>query len=182
MLREQDRAGVLPSRPCANTSVHFPRRENRCRSGLHRPVCGGSTRPSCRGRVATIAAMQPSLKPQRCLRTAFKAAPWRATILRLESERARGFQAKDVLHRLGEGGLFITGLPSYGWQAVFYTYVIESLSHPDQRYIGHTADLRQRLVDHNARNCPILPSLSRGSSRFMSRSRRLNKLNISSST
>ena len=39
------------------------------------------------------------------------------TILRLESELARGFQAKDVLHRLGEGGLFITGIPSYGWQA-----------------------------------------------------------------
>src|SRR5207247_6016426 len=105
-------------------------------------------------RVAGIAAMQRSLKPQRCLRTAFKAAPWRATILRLESERARGFQAKDVLHRLGEGGLFSTGIPSYGWQAVFYTYVIESLSHPDQCYIGHTANLRQRLVDHNARKCP----------------------------
>ncbi|PYI80592.1 MAG: hypothetical protein DME26_21325, partial [Verrucomicrobia bacterium] len=44
-------------------------------------------------------------------------------------------------------------IPSYGWQAMF-TYMIESLSHPGQRYIGHTADLRQRLVDHNARKCP----------------------------
>jgi putative endonuclease len=37
-------------------------------------------------------------------------------------------------------------------EAMFYTYVIESLSHPGQLYIGHTADLRQRLVDHNAGN------------------------------
>ncbi len=62
--REQDQAGALPSRPCANTSVYFPRREYRCRSGHHRPGCGGSTPPSCRGRVASIAAMQRSLKPQ----------------------------------------------------------------------------------------------------------------------
>jgi hypothetical protein len=44
--------------------------KSRCRSGLHRPGCGGSTPPSCRGpcgrppRVASIAAMQRSLKPQ----------------------------------------------------------------------------------------------------------------------
>jgi putative endonuclease len=37
---------------------------------------------------------------------------------------------------------------------MFYTYVIESLSYHDQRYIGHTADLRQRLADHNAGKCP----------------------------
>jgi len=32
---------------------------------------------------------------------------------------------------------------------MFYTYVLQSLSQPDRRYIGHTADLRQRLRDHN---------------------------------
>ena len=37
---------------------------------------------------------------------------------------------------------------------MFYTYVIESLSHRDQRYIGYTADLGQRLADHNAKKCP----------------------------
>jgi hypothetical protein len=41
-----------------------------------------------------------------------------STILRLESERTRGFQAKDVLHRLGEGGLSPNRIPSYGWQAL----------------------------------------------------------------
>ena len=37
---------------------------------------------------------------------------------------------------------------------MFYTYVIESLSDFRQRYIGHTANLRQRLIDHNAGKCP----------------------------
>jgi putative endonuclease len=36
---------------------------------------------------------------------------------------------------------------------MFYTYVIESLNRPDQRYIGSTADLRQRISDHNAGKC-----------------------------
>jgi len=36
---------------------------------------------------------------------------------------------------------------------MFYTYVIESLRHPGRRYIGHTANLRQRLADHNAGKC-----------------------------
>jgi len=39
-------------------------------------------------------------------------------------------------------------------QSMFYTYVIESFSHPGKRYIGHTTDLRQRLVQHNAGQCP----------------------------
>jgi len=42
--------------------------------------------------------------------------------------------------------------PADHW--MFYTYVIESLSHPGERYIGHTTDLKQRLVDHNAGKCP----------------------------
>jgi len=37
---------------------------------------------------------------------------------------------------------------------MFYTYVIQSLNHPNQRYFGHTADLRQRVADHNAGRCP----------------------------
>ena len=38
--------------------------KSRCRSELHRSGCGGSTPPSCRVWVASIAAMQRSLKPQ----------------------------------------------------------------------------------------------------------------------
>ena len=59
MLREQDQAGALPAALSISRDA-----KSRCRSGLHRPGCGGSTPPSCRGRVASIAAMQRSLKPQ----------------------------------------------------------------------------------------------------------------------
>ena len=31
-----------------------------------------------------------------------------------------------------------------------YVYLIRSPSHPDQRYIGITADLNRRLSEHNA--------------------------------
>lgn len=37
---------------------------------------------------------------------------------------------------------------------MFYTYIIRSLSRPDQRYIGHTADLRARLKSHNEGTTP----------------------------
>jgi predicted GIY-YIG superfamily endonuclease len=44
-------------------------------------------------------------------------------------------------------------VPSYGWQAILsnmkYVYLLKSLSHPDQRYIGSTGDLRARLELHN---------------------------------
>jgi predicted GIY-YIG superfamily endonuclease len=37
---------------------------------------------------------------------------------------------------------------------MFYTYIIESISHPGNRYIGHTSDLKQRVGEHNAGRCP----------------------------
>ena len=33
---------------------------------------------------------------------------------------------------------------------MWYVYIIQSISHPDDEYTGATADLRQRLRDHNA--------------------------------
>ena len=36
----------------------------------------------------------------------------------LGTQARRGFQAKDVLHRLGEGGLSTNRVPSHGWQAM----------------------------------------------------------------
>ena len=35
-------------------------------------------------------------------------------------------------------------------ETMFYTYILRSISHPDQRYIGSTADLRKRLATHNS--------------------------------
>ena len=37
---------------------------------------------------------------------------------------------------------------------MFYTYILRSINHPDQRYIGSTADLRKRLTVHNAGSVP----------------------------
>ena len=37
---------------------------------------------------------------------------------------------------------------------MFYTYILRSLSHPDQSYIGSTADLKVRLAKHNAGEVP----------------------------
>ena len=59
LLREQEQAGALPAALTISRDA-----KSRCRPGPHRPGCGGSTPPSCRGRVASIAAMQRSLKPQ----------------------------------------------------------------------------------------------------------------------
>ena len=37
---------------------------------------------------------------------------------------------------------------------IFYTYILRSIEHPEQRYIGHTADLRERLKKHNKGDVP----------------------------
>ncbi len=37
---------------------------------------------------------------------------------------------------------------------MYYTYIIRSLNHPDQIYIGATSDLKQRLADHNTGHSP----------------------------
>ena len=37
---------------------------------------------------------------------------------------------------------------------MFYTYILRSISCPNQRYIGSTSDLRKRLKAHNAGEVP----------------------------
>ena len=37
---------------------------------------------------------------------------------------------------------------------MFYTYILRSISHPNQHYIGSTGDLRKRLAEHNAGGTP----------------------------
>ena len=32
---------------------------------------------------------------------------------------------------------------------MFYTYIIESISRPENHYIGHTSDLKQRVAGRN---------------------------------
>ncbi len=36
---------------------------------------------------------------------------------------------------------------------MFYAYILQSLSSPDQLYHGHSSDLKQRLSDHNSGKC-----------------------------
>ena len=35
-------------------------------------------------------------------------------------------------------------------RTMWYVYILRSLNSPDQEYTGATADLKQRLADHNA--------------------------------
>ncbi|MFN0194186.1 MAG: GIY-YIG nuclease family protein [Aestuariivirga sp.] len=37
---------------------------------------------------------------------------------------------------------------------MFYAYIIRSLAHPDETYVGATADLKQRISDHNDGKSP----------------------------
>ena len=37
---------------------------------------------------------------------------------------------------------------------MFYTYILRSINHPNQRYIGSTADLKARFAKHNAGEVP----------------------------
>jgi len=36
---------------------------------------------------------------------------------------------------------------------VFYTYILESICRPEKRYIGHTTDIKARLLEHNSGKC-----------------------------
>ena len=62
-------------------------------------------------------------------------------------------RAKDALHSSQSG----RGLTAENWRnRMFYTYILRSLSHPEQRYIGSTAYLKARLAKHNAGEVPHL--------------------------
>ena len=43
-----------------------------------------------------------------------------------------------------------------GEKRMFYTYILRSISQPEQRYIGSTADLQSRLAKHNAGEVLVL--------------------------
>ena len=56
LLREQDQAGALPAALSISRDA-----KSRCRPGLHRSGCGGSTPPSCRDWVANFDSEVPAL-------------------------------------------------------------------------------------------------------------------------
>jgi len=59
-----------------------------------------------------------------------------------KNKRSETERAKDALQSLGDGGLYGTEQE----KNMFYTYILCSLSQPEQRYIGSTADLKSRLA------------------------------------
>ena len=78
--------------------------------------------------------------------------------------RQRGAKGVPLLVRrsLDEvGSLVRRGTNSRGTHAwnshMHYTYIIRSLSHPDERYIGMTDDMDQRLKTHNEGGCGPTP-------------------------
>ena len=47
------------------------------------------------------------------------------------------------------------GYAAMNWRKnMFYTYILRSIDHPNQRYIGCTADLKARLAKHSAGEVP----------------------------
>ena len=69
-----------------------------------------------------------------------------------KNKRSATERAKDawkfILHSfsgggsLGDGGLYGTEQE----KNMFYTYILRSIAHPEQRYIGSTSDLKARLA------------------------------------
>ena len=60
-------------------------------------------------------------------------------------------KGKDVLHSAKREGGPASRLRE---PSIFYTYILRSLSAPDQRYIGSTAELKSRLAKHNKGDVP----------------------------
>ena len=64
-------------------------------------------------------------------------------------------QGKDVFHSAQRvGGLASPSFPKAKVVIMFYTYILRSLSHPAERYIGSTKDLKSRLIKHNKGDVP----------------------------
>jgi putative endonuclease len=54
-----------------------------------------------------------------------------------------------------KAGLLCRGCGSDGGKAVvLYVYIIQSIPHPDQYYVGVSADFSKRLAKHNAGDSP----------------------------
>ena len=79
--------------------------------------------------------------------------------LRMTGQKDIIERAKDgVLRSIGEGGLYLTYLiPKL--HTMHFTYILESISKPGKRYIGHTTDLKRRIKEHNSGKCPHTTSL-----------------------
>jgi putative endonuclease len=85
-----------------------------------------------------------------------KEQPWRR-ISHLPSFAQREIEIKDT--SLGVGGSpdriqATAGKPVRDFAVVYYVYILQSKSAPNQRYIGLTRDLKKRLLDHEDGRSP----------------------------
>jgi len=77
-----------------------------------------------------------------------------------KNKRSATERAKDdwkfILNSFSGGGsLGDGGLTAENWKTrMFYTCIIRSINHPNQRYIGSTSDLQKRLAKHNEGGVP----------------------------
>ena len=75
----------------------------------------------------------------------------RSFFLPAKNKRSETECAKDALHSSqSDGGLYGTEQE----KNMFYTYILRSISHPEQRYIDSTSDLKARLAKHNTGEVP----------------------------
>lgn len=42
---------------------------------------------------------------------------------------------------------------------MYFTYILESISKSEERYIGHTTDLKKRIEEHNSGKCSYTAKL-----------------------
>ncbi len=85
----------------------FTRREYRCRPGLHRLGCGGSTPPSRRVRVANFDSEAPALN-----RMEHGASPWRPTTLPAWLSSDRCLRTATALRAKRIGGTQVLSPPA----------------------------------------------------------------------
>lgn len=55
-----------------------------------------------------------------------------------------------------KGDFCLSALRDYGWQAMsfHYVYILRSVSHAEETYVGLTDDLKARLAKHNEGGSP----------------------------
>ena|GEM_PF-181894 len=74
-----------------------------------------------------------------------------AAELRMASHHTRRGRMSSLARSASEDGSEFSAINGV---LMFYTYILRSLSHPAERYIGSTEDLKLRLIKHNKGDVP----------------------------
>ena len=112
--------------------------------------------------ACTRSRVRISIAPPAFALTSFgwQASPTGGTVGRRSLERrlpAVAHEAKTRSYcpsKAKEGRSNKLSINSYHPKKMYYTYILKSIPHPSQIYIGFTANLKQRLIDHNSGKSP----------------------------